>query len=1187
MRTDSPFYGERTCIHTRMTTFIHLHVHTEFSLVDGLIRIKPLLNAVRTAEMPAVAITDAGNLFAAIKFYQAALKAGIKPIIGAEVVIQRASEMPSRLVLLCQNLIGYHNLMHLLSRAYLESQPHESSASPRIQVEWLENKTAGLIALSAGRDGEIGRILLNGSLVKAQAILAKWHHLFPQRFYLEIQRTGRPQEEELIQATVELAIATHTPIVATNDVRFLNRDEFIAHEVRVCIQEGYTLNDLKRPKNYSDQQYLRSPKEMAELFADLPEALENSVEIARRCNLELTLGKPMLPEFPIPEGKSVESYFRECAQQGLEVRLTQLAITSDTRRIYLERLQHELTVICQMGFPGYFLIVADFIQWAKQNNIPVGPGRGSGAGSLVAYCLGITDLDPIFYNLLFERFLNPERVSMPDFDIDFCMEKRDRVIEYVANRYGHDKVAQIATHGTMAAKAVVRDVGRVLGHHYGFVDRIAKLIPFELGITLDKALAQEPELKKLYENDEEVRRLIDMGRTLEGLARNVGKHAGGVVIAPSQLTDFSPLYRDPDSPIPITQYDKDDVESVGLVKFDFLGLRNLTIIDWTLDTINQQRRRKGEAPFDLSQIDLQDQKAFSILKKCQTTAVFQLESRGIKDLIRRLQPDSFEDIVALMALYRPGPLQSGMVDDFIERKHGRAAIEYPHPDLAPILQSTYGVILYQEQVMQIAQVLANYTLGGADILRRAMGKKKPEEMAKQRAIFLEGARQRQVDEAVAHHIFDLMDKFAGYGFNRSHSAAYALVSYQTAWLKAYYPAAFMAAVLSSDMDKTDKVVHFLEDCRALQLAIIPPDINRSEYRFTVTDQNQILYGLGAIKGLGEAAVEALVQERRQNGCYRDLADLCRRVDLHKVNKRALEALIRCGACDSFGLNRPTLLAHLPDVVRTMTQVAVNQVDMFGNATEITAPTLTSAMVADWDTNTRLAAEKETLGLYLSGHPVSSLFEEMGDVLSGKLAHFATQRSTERQSERLLRIAGLITEVRKKKHSNGGQWAIVTLADDQASLEVRVFSEVYQTAHAHLNEGQVIIMQGKIAWDGYAGKMQMTAEAILPIEEARQRYAKRLELTLTAQDMNAQLISQLAQLLTPYQNKEGCSIEVHYRNTYAFAKIRFGERWHIKLTSEVLSKLYSLLDAAKVKVIYTAQRHSSDKDYNPQKNSVLN
>ncbi|RMD80001.1 MAG: DNA polymerase III subunit alpha, partial [Gammaproteobacteria bacterium] len=829
--------------------FVHLHLHSEYSLSDGLIRIPQLVEAAARAGMPAVALTDLANLFAVVRFYKAALAAGIKPIVGAELWLEPEQEeaAPARLVLLCQDRGGYLRLARLITRCYTEGRRW---GLPALRRAWLEEEgTEGLIALSAGPAGEVGQALLAGREDRALALAREWAARFPDRYYLSVQRTGRPGEELCLEGSLDLAERLDLPVVATNDVRFLAREDFEAHEARVCIHEGRTLDDPQRPRLYSEEQYLRSPEEMARLFADLPEALANSVAIARRCNLELSLGRPRLPAFPVPEGRSVEEHLEQEAREGLARRLAADPEAAARRADYEERLAQELQVIVSMGFAGYFLIVADFIRWAKGHGVPVGPGRGSGAGSLVAYCLEITDLDPIRYDLLFERFLNPERVSMPDFDVDFCMEGRDRVIDYVVERYGRERVSQIITFGTMAARAVVRDVGRVLGHPYGFVDKIAKLIPFELGMTLDKALEQEEELRRRYEEEEEVRELIDLARKLEGLARNAGKHAGGVVIAPTALTDFTALYCEPDSPVAVTQLDKDDVEAIGLVKFDFLGLRTLTIIDRAVRMVNE-RRPPGTSPLDIARIPLDDEATFRLLKDCATTAVFQLESQGMKDLIRRLQPDRFEDIVALVALFRPGPLQSGMVDDFIHRKHGRIAVAYPHPALEPILAPTYGVILYQEQVMQIAQVLAGYSLGGADLLRRAMGKKKPEEMAKQREVFLRGARERGVDPALAGHIFDLMEKFAGYGFNKSHSAAYALVAYQTAWLKAHHPAAFMAATLTADMQHTDKVVALIEECRRLGLRVLPPDINRCRTEFALEDEGTILYGLGAIKGVG-------------------------------------------------------------------------------------------------------------------------------------------------------------------------------------------------------------------------------------------------------------------------------------------------------------------------------------------------
>jgi len=964
---------------TSQPKFIHLRVHTEYSLVDGLVRVKPLMQALAADEMPAVALTDQSNLFAMVKFTRAALGAGIKPVIGVDALVRYGDdqEAPFQMVLLAQNKEGYLNLSQLISKSYLEGQHR---GVPIIQAEWIEQYANGIIALSGGRQGDIGRALLAGQSDLAEQRLKTWMASFKDRFYIELQRTGRENEETYIAEAVALAIKHDVPVVATNDVRFLTADEFDAHETRVCIHDGRTLDDPRRPKKYTEQQYLRSSEEMQQLFEDIPEALANTVEIAKRCNLEIRLGESFLPQFPIPEGETEESYFCRVSREGLEQRLKVLLDDSADdyavkRKEYDDRLQVELDVINNMGFPGYFLIVADFIQWSKDNQIPVGPGRGSGAGSLVAYALKITDIDPLKFDLLFERFLNPERVSLPDFDVDFCMDGRDRVIDYVARKYGRDSVSQIITYGTMAAKAVVRDVGRVMGQPYGFVDRLAKMIPFEIGMTLTKALDEADDLKAAYDNEEEVTLLLDMALSLEGLARNAGKHAGGVVISPTVLTDFSPLYCEEGGASVVTQFDKDDVEAVGLVKFDFLGLRTLTIIDWAVKHVNRRREKEGEEALVIELLPLDDQPTFDLLQAANTTAVFQLESRGMKDLITRLCPDNFEDIVALVALFRPGPLQSGMVDDFINRKHGRAEVDYFHPDLEQVLTPTYGVILYQEQVMQIAQVLANYTLGGADMLRRAMGKKKVEVMAEQRDLFMKGAVARGVDADLATHIFDLMEKFAGYGFNKSHSAAYALLSYQTAWLKAHYPAEFMAAVMSADMDNTDKVVGLIEDCHEQRVEVLPPDINQSDYQFSVPDTKSVLYGLGALKGVGEAALDGIIAERKTNGMFADLYDFCRRSDTRKVNRRVMEALIKSGAMDSLGQNRASLMASLSNAVQLAEQnqknASVGQDDMFGSSDEPDRhANVHNVEVDDWDDETRLSNEKETLGLYLTGHPIT-------------------------------------------------------------------------------------------------------------------------------------------------------------------------------------------------------------------------
>ena len=1160
-------------------TFVHLHLHTEYSLADGILRIKPTVKSVADAGMPAMAVTDQSNMFSMVKFYRAAMSAGIKPIIGVDAWLKNETNIsqPYRLLLLCQNHQGYLNLSDLVSRSFMEGQ-HQSV--PMLSLEWIKTHNEGLISLSGGRQGAIGNALIAGNRALAIQLLEASLECFGDRFYIELQRTGRPQEEDYLHLAVDLASEYNVPVVATNDVHFLHADDFGAHEARVCIHDGRTLNDPRRPRRHSAQQYLRTPEEMATLFEDIPEALENTVEIAKRCNLEVELGKNYLPDFPIPAETTMEAYFSEQAREGLEKRLAVILSPdqsehTEQRKAYSDRLETELSVINEMGFPGYFLIVADFIIWAKKHGVPVGPGRGSGAGSLVAFALTITGLDPLKYELLFERFLNPERVSMPDFDIDFCMEGRDRVIDYVAEKYGREKVSQIITYGSMAAKAVVRDVGRVLGHPYGFVDRIAKLIPFEIGITLEKALEQEAALRELYEQDDEVTALIDLARSLEGLARNAGKHAGGVVISPTRLTDFTPIYCEQGGANVVSQFDKDDVEAVGLVKFDFLGLRTLTIIDWATQTINKQRQEAGEECLNIETIPLDDKKTFKLLKRYQTSAVFQLESRGMKDLIKRLQPDCFEDIVALVALFRPGPLQSGMVDDFIHRKHGRAKVEYPHPDLEPILEPTYGVILYQEQVMQIAQVLAGYSLGGADLLRRAMGKKKLEEMAKQRSFFTEGALKHGVDEKTATYIFDLMEKFAGYGFNKSHSAAYALVSYQTAWLKAYYPSAFMAAVLSADMDNTDKVMAMINECWDIKLKVLPPDVNSSGYAFTVKDDQTILYGLGAIKGVGEAAVEIIIQERSLNGVYASLVDLCKRVDSRKVTRRVYEALIRSGGLGCLGDNRATLMSQLPDAIKSAEQhlrdADAGQSDLFGGTVSKTEEPVAQKTLPEWDEEQWLAGEKATLGLYLTKHPIDRYRSELQNIISGSLAELggldeSATSGTGRNNDRIVVVAGLAIELRTRPTQRGTRMAFLTLDDRTARMEIRVFSKIYEQYEALLAVDKVLIVQGSLGFDDYSGSMRMNAECIYDIDAAREVYAKQLILDVNALKAGNGFIHTLENILKPFCDGQ-CPVGLNYRAESANTKITLGEKWRVHPTDELIHRLKDLTGDEQVRVVY--------------------
>ncbi|MDA3870338.1 MAG: DNA polymerase III subunit alpha [Gammaproteobacteria bacterium] len=1169
--------------------FVHLRVHTEYSLVDSVVRVKPLMSALAADQMPAVALTDQSNLFAMVKFTRASLAAGIKPIIGVDLWVREEDEqgLPFRMVLLCKNREGYLNLSQLITRSYLDGQ---HGGVPMVQASWVEEFSEGLIALSGGREGEVGRCLLSGQKEQARQRLEYWKSVFPDSFYLELIRTGRQNEEIYIVEAVELALQTQTPVVATNDVRFLKSSDFDAHEVRVCINGGRTLDDPRRAKNYSNQQYLRSSEEMQALFADIPEALENSVEIAKRCNLVTVLGKSVLPEFPLPPGETTESYFTRVSEEGLAWRLSNLldpATDDYAARVaeYEDRLKTEIKVIIDMGFPGYFLIVADFIRWSKETGIPVGPGRGSGAGSLVAYALKITDLDPLQFDLLFERFLNPERVSLPDFDIDFCMEGRDRVIDYVAEKYGRRSVSQIITYGSMAAKAVIRDVGRVLAQPYGFVDRIAKLVPFEVGMTLSRALEESDEFKAAYDNEEDVHDLITMALSLEGLSRNAGKHAGGVVISPTVLTDFTPLYREEGGQSIVTQFDKDDVEAVGLVKFDFLGLRTLTIIDWAVKHINKARDKSGEAHLLIDKLPLNDADTFKLLQAANTTAVFQLESRGMKDLITRLKPDSFEDVIALVALFRPGPLQSGMVDDFINRKHGRSQVDYFHPDLEPVLYPTYGVILYQEQVMQIAQVLAGYTLGGADMLRRAMGKKKAEEMEKQRSLFTDGAIKRGVDANLATKIFDLMEKFAGYGFNKSHSAAYALLSYQTAWLKQHYPAEFMAAVLSADMDNTDKVVFLIEDCHEQQLEVLPPNVNQSLYHFSVPDSKTVLYGLGAVKGVGEAALEGIIKEREANGKFTDLYDFCRRSDTRKVNRRVLEALIKAGALDELGAGRSSLIASLNNVLQLAEQSQKNalagQDDMFGaieSADEQAAVHMIE--VPAWEDDVRLAYEKEILGLYLTGHPIQRYEKEIRQFTTCTLAKAADlapkdtgggNNNYRRKNAPEHRLAGLMLNMRTRKTQRGSKIVTAVLDDRTARIDVVIYEETYEKFNHLLEKDKLLVVEGPVSYDDFNGSYRIVASTIYNMTEARERFSRCLEINIDKNKANGswsetQLTQQLSDALQAYREGQ-CPVYIQYNNGSEHTRLTLGEDWKVQPNEDLLNRLRRLFSDEQINVIY--------------------
>lgn len=1110
--------------------FVHLGIHSEYSITDSIVRIKPLIKAAAADNQSALALTDLSNLYATVKFYRACLGAGIKPIIGSEIIMDNED---TRLVLLAMDNEGYQNITRIVSLGFTEGRADAANHGvPVVERRHVLEHAAGVIVLFTEKS-DVGQALVSSMPEKADELLTEWQVQFDDRLYFAIKRTNRSGEDAFIKAAIHAGAKHRIPIIAHNDVRFLERDDFDAHEARVCIAGSYVLADPNRPRLYSDEQYLKTQQEMEALFADIPQVIDNTLRLATRCNVTLTLGINVLPEFPVPEGETIESFFRAESKRGLDRRLDRLfpvAERSDNwqefRQKYDERLEYELEVILSMGFPGYFLIVMDFIRWAKANGVPVGPGRGSGAGSLVAYALNITDLDPIHYDLLFERFLNPERVSMPDFDIDFCIEGRDRVIDYVAQTYGREAVSQIITFGTMAAKAVVRDVARVQSKSYFLANKISKLIPKTPGITLSQALEQEPQLKDLISNPdnmdyEDAIEIWEMAIKLEGVCRNVGKHAGGVLIAPHKITDFSAIYCD-DEGHRVSQFDKDDVEAVGLVKFDFLGLRNLTVINAAVENINLRRAREGKDALVLEDLPLDDKKAYKLLQEAKTTAVFQLESMGMKKYLSKLQPTNIEDVIAMCALYRPGPLDAGMVEMYIDRKHGREEVIYDHPNLEPILENTNGVIVYQEQVMQISQVMAGYSLGGADMLRRAMGKKKPEEMAKQRDIFVTGATAQGIDEATSGGVFDLMEKFAGYGFNRSHSAAYGVLAYQTAYLKQYYPAEFMAAVLTSDMNNTDNVVFFINDCREnFGLTVVNPSVNRSEWHFVADTPTNIIYGLGAIKGVGEGAVESIVEARRREGPFKDLYDFCRRVDIKKVNKRTLEALVSAGCFDDFAATlrpdlpsdeayeiRGALMSQLPSAVQAAEQDRQNNelgmMDLFGEMDGVVAaPPLIMTPELIWGDKHRLKAEKNTLGLYLTGHPIDEYRDELKRYTSGarldKLADTGYNGSCY--------FAGLIIDI-----ANFGTRNVITLDDGTSRLEVSCYAERFNRVKEQLKIDEVIVIKGSIRERD--GRIFARLDNAMSMVDARLRWMKKISIKVHGSDIN--LLTRMQPLLKSAQ-----------------------------------------------------------------------
>ena len=1141
--------------------FVHLRLHSEYSVTDGIVRLDEAVSRAAADGMPALALTDLANLFGLVKFYRAARAAGVKPIVGADCWVQNPADRdkPGRLLLLCSSRAGYLRLCELLSRAWLRNQYR---ARAEISRAWLEERgTQGLIAVSGAASGDVGQALAADNTEAAERLARGWAALFPGRYYIELQRAGLPHGEVLLARSVALAGRIGLPVVATHPVQFLAREDFKAHEARVCIAQGYVLADPRRPKLFTPEQYFKRQEEMAALFADIPQALENSVEIARRCNLEIELGRSRLPDFPIPPGVTIDDYLRQQAQAGLAARMEKLGVTAQNAPRYRERLEFEIRTVIQMGFAGYFLIVADFINWARAvrepsfpNGVPVGPGRGSGAGSLVAYSLGITDLDPLKYDLLFERFLNPERVSMPDFDIDFCQDGRDRVIEYVRRKYGEDSVSQIATFGTLAARAVVRDCGRVLDLGYNFCDQIAKLIPVQPGrtITLEDARELEPLLAEREEKEDEVRELLELGGKLEGLVRNVGMHAGGVLIAPGRLTDYCALYAAEGTANVISQLDKDDVEAVGLVKFDFLGLTTLTILDWA----ERYVRLLGDGAFALEKVALNDADAYKLLSAGNTTAVFQLESRGMRDLIKRARPDRFEDVIALVALYRPGPMD--LIPEYIERKHGKR-VEYLDARLAPILGPTYGIMVYQEQVMQIAQVIGGYSLGGADLLRRAMGKKKPEEMAQQREVFVAGAQNNGLARSKATQLFDLMEKFAGYGFNKSHAAAYALLAYQTAYMKAHHAAAFAAANLSAVMDDTDKVRQLHEDALANGLTVLPPDVNASEYRFVPVDARSLRYGLGAVRGTGEGAIGALLEARRR-GPFTSLFDFCSRIDKRIVNRRVVEALVRAGAFDVLDANRARLLASVGRALEAAEQAEAqaSQESLFGEAEAPRAGEHLYVDAAPWDMKQKLLQEKVALGFYLSGH----LFK----VYERELAGFPRVPLARLSAGERVWMAGIVVAARTQM-TRRGRMMVVMLDDGTAQVEISVFNELFERHREKLKEDSLLVLAGKVQNDEFSGGLRVSAEELMDLEALRNRYASLLRLSLNGQ-ADAR---RLQQVLGPYRatGSGSCQVLVEYENGRAACKLALGESWRVRPDSQLISELGAWLAPENVEVLYSA------------------
>ena len=1074
--------------------FVHLRLHSEFSVVDGTNRIDDAVQVAADDKQPALALTDLNNLFGTIKFYKQARSIGVKPLLGAEIYLESLTQDVnhlSKMILLVQSQQGYLNLCELLSRGWTQNV---HKAVGVIKLAWLQELSQGLIALSGAQSGPVGQALAQGDLSRASELALQIAGIFPHRFYIELQRAGRADDEAHVVAAVQLASHLNLPVVATHPVQFTKPDDYEAHEARVCISEGEILGNQRRVRKFTREQYFKSSAQMVELFADIPSAVANTLEIAKRCNVSLVLGKPQLPDYPTPNGMAIDEYFRFSSHEGLKERLAHLYPDATKREAerqrYEERLEFEINTILKMGFPGYFLIVGDFINWAKNNGCPVGPGRGSGAGSLVAYSLKITDLDPLQYNLLFERFLNPERVSMPDFDIDFCQTNRDRVIDYVKDKYGRNAVSQIVTFGTMAARAAIRDVGRVLDMSYTFCDGISKLIPNKPGqhITIDGAVKEVPMLAERLEKEEEVKTLLELAKKLEGMTRNVGMHAGGVLIAPGKLTDFCPLYQQPGSESAVSQFDKDDVEAAGLVKFDFLGLATLTILEIARQFI--QTRHKGQENFAFDNIALDDSATYRLFQEGKTEAVFQFESRGMQGMLRDARPTRLEDLIALNALYRPGPMD--LIPSFVARKHGREKVEYPHPLVEGMLSETYGIMVYQEQVMQTAQILGGYSLGGADLLRRAMGKKKAEEMAEHREIFRKGAAGNNIPAHKADEIFDLMERFAGYGFNKSHAAAYSLLAYHTAWVKVHYTAEFFCANMTVEMDDTDKLKVLYEDAIKMGMAFEAPNINRGTYRFEPISDKTIRYGLGAIKGSGEQAIEAIVAARESGGAFTSVYDFARRVDRSRLNKRTVEALIKAGAFDCLDLNRASLLASVDRAFdfATASQANVNQGGLFdmGDDTHGSShqePDLVNAM--PWGVKERLTQEKTALGFYLSGHLFDEVDREVRSFVKTRIDDLMDSRDAQL-------LTGIVSDMRVI-NGQRGRLAIFKLDDKSATIEATADEATMNTYRNILREDELVVVMGKVQNDRFSGGLRLSINQVWDLNQARCRFGKYLRVAV--------------------------------------------------------------------------------------------